>query len=249
MKKSIGDNMIPKGWSFERGLELVKKTGYDGIELWLGEVPWFQMNTTDGAVTELRRKVENAGLVVSNVSTGLHWETPLSTRDPGNWDGWSTDALVRQNKFYVEGKLRFGHSAARSDDGRYTIAPGWSEAKDIVFDGNQYLGEIIDRLDDAKGIVEATAKKPRVNWKEPAFDPAIPEWYSEYIKAHRKWMVQLFQQQFGRKPPEPRAESERMPCSDPDPYRHTQPDRILPYTAVDAANTGVVPCVGPDGNF
>jgi len=45
MKKSIGDNMIPKGWSFEQGLELVKKAGYDGIELWLGDVPWFQMNT------------------------------------------------------------------------------------------------------------------------------------------------------------------------------------------------------------
>ena len=82
MKKSIGDNMIPKGWSFERGLELVKKAGYDGIELWLGEVPWFQMDTTDAQVRELRRKVENAGLVVSNVSTGLHWRTPLSARDP-----------------------------------------------------------------------------------------------------------------------------------------------------------------------
>src|SRR5580700_3859614 len=62
MKKSIGDNMIPKGWSFERGLELVKKSGWDGIELWLGDVPWFQMETTDAQVTELRRKVENAGL-------------------------------------------------------------------------------------------------------------------------------------------------------------------------------------------
>jgi L-ribulose-5-phosphate 3-epimerase len=82
MKKSIGDNMIPKGWSFERGLELVKKSGWDGIELWLGDVPWFQMETTDAQVTELRRKVENAGLVVSNVSTGLHWDTPLSSRDP-----------------------------------------------------------------------------------------------------------------------------------------------------------------------
>src|ERR1700675_2623230 len=82
MKKSIGDNMIPKGWSFEQGLELVKKAGYDGIELWLGDVPWFQMNTTDAAVGELRRKVEEAGLVVSNVSTGLHWNTPLSARDP-----------------------------------------------------------------------------------------------------------------------------------------------------------------------
>ena len=82
MKKSIGDNMIPKGLAFEQGLELVKKAGYDGVELWLGDVPWFQMNTTDAAVAELRRKVENAGLVVSNVSTGLHWDTPLSARDP-----------------------------------------------------------------------------------------------------------------------------------------------------------------------
>src|SRR5205807_5731154 len=36
----------------------------------------------DGDVRELRRKVENAGLVVSNVSTGLHWASPLSARDP-----------------------------------------------------------------------------------------------------------------------------------------------------------------------
>src|SRR6266446_10727208 len=82
MKKSIGDNMIPKGWSFERGLKLVKKAGFDGIELWLGDVPWFQMSTTDADVQELRRKVENAGLVVSNVSTGLHWQSPISARDP-----------------------------------------------------------------------------------------------------------------------------------------------------------------------
>lgn len=82
MRKSIGDNEIPKGWSFEQGLELIKKARYDGVELWLGEVPWFQMETTDAEVLALRRKVENAGLVVSNVSTGLHWKHPLSARDP-----------------------------------------------------------------------------------------------------------------------------------------------------------------------
>ena len=82
MKKSIGDNMFPKGWSFEQGLELTKKAGFDGIELWLGDVPWFQMKTTDAEVAELGRKVKSAGLAVSNVSTGLHWETPLSARDP-----------------------------------------------------------------------------------------------------------------------------------------------------------------------
>jgi len=82
MKKSIGDNMIPKSWSFEQGLELMKKAGYDGVELWLGDVPWFQMNTSDAQVRDLRRKIENAGLVVSNVSTGLHWTYPISARDP-----------------------------------------------------------------------------------------------------------------------------------------------------------------------
>jgi L-ribulose-5-phosphate 3-epimerase len=82
MEKSIGDNMIPKGWSFEQGLELTKKAGFDGIELWLGDVPWFQMTTTDAEIRELGRKVGNAGLVVSNVSTGLHWDSPLSARDP-----------------------------------------------------------------------------------------------------------------------------------------------------------------------
>ena len=82
MKKSIGDNLIPKGWSFETGLELIKKAGFDGVELWLGETSWFQMNTTDAQVSELRRQVENAGLVVSNVSNSLDPEFPLSARDP-----------------------------------------------------------------------------------------------------------------------------------------------------------------------
>jgi L-ribulose-5-phosphate 3-epimerase len=82
MKKSIGDNEIPKGWGFERGVELIKKAGFDGVELWIGDVPWFQMSTTDTEVLELRRKAENAGLVISNVSTGLHWKYSLSARDP-----------------------------------------------------------------------------------------------------------------------------------------------------------------------
>lgn len=82
MKKAIGDNMFAKQWGLEKGLEFVKKAGFDGIELWLGEVPWFQLSTADAQVRELRHKVEDAGLVVSNVSTGLHWASPLSARDP-----------------------------------------------------------------------------------------------------------------------------------------------------------------------
>ena len=74
--------MIPKGWSFEQGLDLIKRAGFDGVELWLGETPWFQMSTTDSEVEGLRRKVESAGLTVSSISTGLHWRYALSTPDP-----------------------------------------------------------------------------------------------------------------------------------------------------------------------
>jgi hexulose-6-phosphate isomerase len=82
VKKSIGDNMFPKEWTFEEGLAVVKKAGYDGIELWLGARPWFQVETSDADVRTLRRKVEDAGLVVSNVSNSLDWDRPLSSRDP-----------------------------------------------------------------------------------------------------------------------------------------------------------------------
>ena len=107
MKKSIGDNMIPKGWSFERGLELVKKSGWDGIELWLGDVPWFQMETTDAQVTELRRKVENAGLVVSNVSTGLHWESRFRRAIRRSARRRSRLSSVRSRRRSCSGATRF----------------------------------------------------------------------------------------------------------------------------------------------
>jgi hexulose-6-phosphate isomerase len=82
VKKSIGDNMFPKEWSFGEGLALVKKAGYDGIELWLGAKPWFQVETSDADVRALRRQVEDAGLGVSNVANTLDWDRPVSSRDP-----------------------------------------------------------------------------------------------------------------------------------------------------------------------
>ena len=64
VQKSIGDNLIPDGWSLEKGLALIKKAGFDGVELWLGEKPWFKMDTSDAGVRELLRKVRDAGLTV-----------------------------------------------------------------------------------------------------------------------------------------------------------------------------------------
>src|SRR5213595_1286261 len=128
--------MIPKGWSFEQGLELVKKAGYDGIELWLGEVPWFQMNTTDTQVTELRRKVENAGLVVSNVSTGLHWKTPLSARDP-TVRARATRIVERQ----IETAVLLGTDAILVVAGLVTAEVPYNEVYQRSVDALRPLGE------------------------------------------------------------------------------------------------------------
>ncbi len=136
MKKSIGDNMIPKGWSFEQGLQLTKKAGFDGIELWLGEVPWFQMKTTDAEVRDLRRKVENAGLVVSNVSTGLHWESPISARDPKIRE-WGMRIVERQ----IETSTLLGTDAVLLVAGLVTEEVPYNEVYLRCVDVLKQLGE------------------------------------------------------------------------------------------------------------
>jgi sugar phosphate isomerase/epimerase len=82
LRKSIGDNLIPNDWPLERGLELIKKSGFDGVEFWLGEKPWFKMETSDAAVQDLARKARDAGLAVSNVANSLDWDQNVSDRDP-----------------------------------------------------------------------------------------------------------------------------------------------------------------------
>jgi hexulose-6-phosphate isomerase len=44
--------------------------------------PWFQVETPDTEVRALRRKIDDAGLLVSNVCNSLDWDRPLSSRDP-----------------------------------------------------------------------------------------------------------------------------------------------------------------------
>jgi hexulose-6-phosphate isomerase len=97
MKKSIGDNMIPKDMSFEDGLKLVKASGYEGIELWLGARSWFQMGTSDSDLRKLYSKIQNAGLQVSNVSNTLDWDENISDRDPAK-----REAAVRHIKRQIE---------------------------------------------------------------------------------------------------------------------------------------------------
>ncbi len=115
-----------------------------------------------------------------------------------DWDGWADGALFRNNTFHVEGTARYGYQVARNKDGTYQIAPGWGPAKAIVFEGNRYIGKHVDRPQDTTGLVTESEKAPALDWNSPQFDPAKPDGFDAFMARHRKWMMRLFERQFGK---------------------------------------------------
>src|SRR2546427_258127 len=108
MKKSTGDNFFPKAMSFSAGLDLLKRAGYDGVELWLGNRPWFQMQTTDAELRVLAGQVRDAGLEVSDVANALDWQENISARDPAK-----RDAAMRHIERQIEATQIFGKDAMK----------------------------------------------------------------------------------------------------------------------------------------
>src|SRR3954464_2107943 len=97
MQKATGDSFFPKGMTFAQGLALLKRAGYQGVELWLGDRPWFQMKTSDAEVRQLLGQIQDAGLSVSNVANSLDWEENISARDPAK-----RDAAIRHIERQIE---------------------------------------------------------------------------------------------------------------------------------------------------
>ena len=106
MKKSTGDNFFPHAMRFTDGLALLKRAGYDGVELWLGERPWFQMETTDAEMHAMGRQIRDAGLEVSDVANALDWKENIASRDPEK-----REAAVRHIKRQIEAAQIVGTDA------------------------------------------------------------------------------------------------------------------------------------------
>ena len=117
-----------------------------------------------------------------------------------DWEGWADKAIFQNNFFYVQGTARYGHQASRNKDGTYGIAPGWGPAKDIVFEGNHYIGRNIDRPEDPSVAHNTPGTPPKLDFEEPTFDPAHPELFDAFIVQHRAWIMRLFERQFGKPP-------------------------------------------------
>ena len=112
------------------------------------------------------------------------------------WDGWSKDAVFRANLFDVHGTGRYGHEAKRGEDGRYTIAAGWGGAENIRFEGNRYRGLQVGAPVEAAGAAAGAPEPVELDWSEPIFNPAEPQRFGQYLKAHRAWLGRLFAEQF-----------------------------------------------------
>ena len=96
-------------------------------------------------------------------------ETDMQMVAVTNWGGWAQDAVFRDNTFFVLGAARFGHEIKRNSDGTYELAPGWGPAKDIVFEGNRYIGKIVYWPDDFERSLKRLLPNS-LNWTGSALD-------------------------------------------------------------------------------
>ncbi len=154
MKKSIGDNIFPKDMSFEAGLGLLKKAGYQGIELWLGERQWFQMSTTDAQLRQLFARIQDAGLEVSDVANSLDWEENVSARDAAK-----RDAAFRHIQRQIEAAQIFKCDAILVVAGLVTSEAPYNEVYSRTVDSLQKLGQVAERARVKIGVENCNSEQ------------------------------------------------------------------------------------------
>ncbi|MGI9073967.1 MAG: sugar phosphate isomerase/epimerase family protein [Bryobacteraceae bacterium] len=154
MKKSIGDTIFPKGMSFDDGLKVLKRAGYDGIELWLGDRPWFQMQTKDADLQQLFVKIQDAGLEVSNVSNSLDWDENICARDPAK-----RQAAIHHIERQIEAAQIFKTDAILVVAGVVTSDTPYNEIYVRCLEALRKLGEVAGRAKVKIGIENCNSEQ------------------------------------------------------------------------------------------
>lgn len=154
MKKSIGDNIFPQGMSFENGLKLLKRAGYEGIELWLGDRPWFQMKTSDTELRQLFGKIQDAGLEVSDVANSLDWEENVSSRDPSK-----REAAFQHIQRQIEAAQIFKTDAILVVAGVVTSDTPYNEVYKRCVDAMQKLGDVASKAKVRIGVENCNSEQ------------------------------------------------------------------------------------------
>jgi hexulose-6-phosphate isomerase len=154
MKKSTGDNFFPKGMSFTDGLKLLRQAGYDGVELWLGDRPWFQMKTTDTEVRALLSQLNDAGLAVSNVANSLDWDENISDRNPAK-----REAAFAHIERQLEAAQLLKTDAILTVAGVVTAEVPYNEVYKRTVDGLQRLAPIAEKARVRIGVENCNSEQ------------------------------------------------------------------------------------------
>lgn len=122
--------------TFEDGLQLLKRARFQGIELWLGDRPWFQMTTSDAQLREMRTKIEDAGLEISHIANSLDWEENVCSREPSK-----RDAAFHHIKRQIEAAQIFNCDAILIVAGLVTADMPYNEVYNRSADSLKKLAE------------------------------------------------------------------------------------------------------------
>jgi L-ribulose-5-phosphate 3-epimerase len=178
MKKAIGDTIFPPGVGFADGLKLLKSAGYDGIELWLGDRPWFQMATTDSEAAKLQRQIQDAGLEVSDVANSLDWNENISLRDPQK-----RSAAIRHIERQIELAKMFGCGSILVVAGLVTSDCPYNEVYKRCVETLQRLGETAAKAQIKIGVENCCAEQ-KFLMSPREFDTFLKDINSPWVGIH-----------------------------------------------------------------
>jgi L-ribulose-5-phosphate 3-epimerase len=154
MKKSIGDSIFPHALTFGQGLQLLKHAGYEGVELWLGDRPWFQMSTSDAQLRQLLSQIQDAGLEVSNISNTLDWDENICARDPSK-----RQAAFHHVERQIEAAQIFKTDAILIVAGVVTADMPYNEVYARCVDSLKKLGEIAGKAKVKIGVENCNSEQ------------------------------------------------------------------------------------------
>lgn len=115
------------------------------------------------------------------------------------WDGWSKGVEFRDNWLGTNGEASYGHEVGRAG-GRYQLAPGFDPPLEIRFSGNVFAGRHLDPPTDERGRIERPRDWKPGDWDVPLFDPSKPDDLPDFLKRHRRWMLDMLERELGQRP-------------------------------------------------
>ncbi|MFK0524047.1 sugar phosphate isomerase/epimerase family protein [Paenibacillus illinoisensis] len=79
MKKGINIWSFPGNLAIADCIRTAKKAGFEGIELSLNGEGELSLSTTDQEVRDIQGRLEEAGIEIAGLATGLYWDYPMTS--------------------------------------------------------------------------------------------------------------------------------------------------------------------------